>query len=148
MSRRFEEYDDMLTNKRSYWLSVLICFIITGLICGSIFLVLYFGTMNVTIWETWINALTLSGTFMVLFYLLTLLTRQGVFDALTYGIKLAWLNIFQKNLRKTKLARTYADYREEKRRGGKRNMSFMVLGAAPYLLAGLILLIPYYTIIR
>lgn len=147
MSRRFEEYEDMLSNKRGYWLSVLISFLITGAICGSIFLIQYFGT-DFEIWEIWINALTLSGGLMILFYLLTLLTNQGVFDALTYGIKLAWTNLFHKNLRKTKLARTYAEYREEKNRGNKRNMSFMVIGGAPYLLVGLILLIPYYTIIR
>ena len=144
MSRRFEEYEDMLTNRRSYWLSVLISFLIPGAICGTIFLIQYFG--GVEIWVVWINALTISSSLMILFYLLTLLTNQGVFDALTYGIKLAWTNLFYKNLRKTKLARTYAEYREEKNRGNKRNMSFMVLGALPYLLVGLILFITHLMI--
>ena len=146
------EREDKLHKVRNFIISSLVCFLITGVICGIIIAIEYWGlnrrfTGDMS-YVIWIDALTLSGGFMGAFYLLSLLTNQGVFDALVYSCKLVWVNTFHRNVRETKLAKTFADYREEKNRSRKTNLAFMVVGAAPYLLTGLILMIPYYTIFR
>ena len=75
---------------------------------------------------------------------LIMIDASTISDLISYSIKLVWYTTFHKSLRNVKLARTYADYRLEKRSKGKTNTSFIALGGAPYLIAGLILLIPYY----
>ena len=152
MASDFNEREGKAHKVRNFIIASVISFFITGVICGIIIVIEYFGLnrrfegdMSYVIW---IDALTLSGGFMGAFYLLSLLTNQGVFDALVYSVKLVWVNTFHRNVRETKLAKTFADYREEKNRSRKTSLAFMVVGAAPYLLTGLILMIPYYTIIR
>lgn len=142
----YDEYDNEHESKKSFWISTLISFLITGVICGLLILYQVFGrsyTFDKDALHILVEALTLSGGLVLCFYLLTLVTKKGVFDALVYGVKLAWFNTFYRNIRKTKLARTYREYREEKNRGRQRSMLFIALGASPYFVAGLILLIPF-----
>lgn len=147
MARRFEEYEDAESSKQSYLIGLLVSFIITGVICGLIILLEVFGMKRQFVADQayliWIDALTLSGGLVIAFYLLNVLSGEGVFDALAYSVKLVWYNTFYKRVRDTKLAPTYAAYREEKNRRKKRNMSFMLVGASPYFITGLILLIPF-----
>ena len=93
----------------------------------------------------WINALTISGVIMISAFFLVLLGDAGTFDMLAYAMKLFWYNTFNKEVRKTKLAPTFADYREEKR-GKKRenSVSFLLYPGILALAIGLILLIPFY----
>ena len=93
----------------------------------------------------WINALTVAGGIMICSYFLVLLADAGTFDMLSYAVKLFWYNTFNKEVRKTKLAPTFADYREEKR-GKKRtnSVSFLLIPGILVLAIGLLLLIPFY----
>lgn len=97
----------------------------------------------------WINALTIGGAVMIFAYFLVLLADAGTFDMLSYAVKLFWYNTFNKEVRKTKLAPTFADYREEKR-GKKRtnSVSFLLIPGILVLVIGLLLLIPFYQNIK
>lgn len=153
MSEELEiQHEDVAKKRKNYLIGLLVSFLITGVLFGGIILIEVFGLKRAleggTAYLVFIDALTLSGGLMGAFYLLTLLSNQGVFDALAYSIQVAWINTFHRNLRETKLAKNFHDYREEKNRGRNRNLSFIALGAAPYLVAGLILMIPYYTMFR
>lgn len=146
------QHEDAIKKRKNFLIGILVSFLITGVIFAGIILLEVFGLRRELkgqmTYLVFIDALTLSGGLMGAFYLLTLLSNQGVFDALVYSVKLAWVNTFHRNVREAKLAKNYHEYREEKKRGRNRNLSFIVIGAAPYLVAGLILMIPYYTLFR
>ena len=93
----------------------------------------------------WIDALTISSVMMLLFYLLNILTREGAFDILSYSFKLVWFNTFYRSIKDTKLPRTYREYREQRRGAKKDNVLFLLVGAAPYLVAGIVVAIIYYS---
>ena len=86
---------------------------------------------------------------MICSYFIVLLADAGTFDMLSYAVKLFWYNTFNKEVRKTKLAPTFADYREEKR-GKKRtnSVSFLLIPGILVLAIGLLLLIPFYQNIK
>jgi hypothetical protein len=133
--------------KKFYLIGLAISFGVCSLLFGLILIIEFFG-LNMNMKDDgyliMIDASTISGLMMLLFWLLVIITNEGAFDLISYSIKLVWYTTFHKSLRNVKLARTYADYRLEKRSKGKTNTSFIALGGAPYLIAGLILLIPYY----
>ena len=97
----------------------------------------------------WIDALTVAGVIMISAYFLVLIADAGTFDMISYAVKLFWYNTFNKEVRKTKLAPTFADYREEKR-GKKRTntVSFLLTPGIIVLVIGLLLLIPFYQNIK
>ena len=137
--------------RTEFLIGFLISFGITGLMFGIILLVEFFGlnlTMESDGYLIFIDALTVSGGLMLLFYLLTLLTNEGSLDIITYSIKLVWYTTFHRSLRNVKLAKNYTEYRLEKKRKDHKELGFLALGGAPYLLVGLILLIPYYILVR
>ncbi len=138
-------------SKKGYLIGLIISFGVCTLMAGLLIIIEVFGlkmTFSQDGYLIMIDACTISGGLMLLFWVIVLLTNEGAFDLIAYSVKLVWYNTFHKSLRKVKLARNYAEYREEKRLKGKVNMSFLALGGAPYLLAGLILLIPYYILVR
>lgn len=146
-----EEVQSQKGTKKGYLIGLAISFGVASMIFGLVLIIEFFGlnwSMDTDGYLIMINATTISGIMMLLFWVLVLITNEGAFDLITYSVKLVWYTTFHKSLRKVKLARNYAEYREEKRSKGKSNTSFIALGGAPYLLAGLILLIPYYIFVR
>ena len=129
---------------KGFIIGSIISFVITGLIMGIVLLIGYTSrgehTKELVIW---VDGLTLSGFIMVLFYLLNLLTREGAFDILAYSIKLVWFNTFYRNVRETKLPKSYREYRELKAAQAKDSNLFLIVGASPYIIAGIILYIIY-----
>lgn len=128
-----------------YLLGILISFIVASAIFGISILV-----------QTWTgrkfpddtllilsNAAFIGGVLVACFYILVVLSSNGAYDLLTYSIKLVWYNTFNRNVRKTKLAASYADYKEEKRGKKKVDTSFIIVGATPYIIAGILLAIPF-----
>ena len=125
-------------SKKGYLIGLAISFVICAFMAGLIIIIEVFGlklTFNEDAYLIMIDALTISGGLMLLFWVIVLLTNEGAFDLIAYSVKLVWYNTFHRSLRKVKLARNYAEYREEKRQKGKVNMSFIALGGAPYLRA-------------
>ena len=134
-------------NLKSYLIGLAISTFVTIFITGLIILIewlsgLKFPQDGLLIW---INALTIAGVIMISAFFLVLLADAGTFDMLSYAVKLFWYNTFNKEVRKTKLAPTFADYREEKR-GKKRtvSVSFLLYPGILVLVIGLLLLIPFY----
>ena len=132
---------------KGFIIGSIVTFIVTGLIMGLILLISFTAVSELTkevVIVGWIDALTLSGIFMLLFYLLNLLSREGAFDILAYSFKLVWYNTFYRSIKETKLPRTYREYRELKRGKKGESLYFLLIGPLPYLVAGLILLALYY----
>lgn len=130
--------DENKNLKRNFLIGFVVSFFIIGLLCLVIFFIEFYATrvgMN-------INAI-LSDTFLVpsllaiLVYLLNVVTNEGAFDALAYGIKLAFYNTFYTNVRKTKLPASYREYRELKRGKKRTSLLYIVLAAIPYIIIGL-----------
>ena len=78
-------------------------------------------------------------------YGLVKLSEGGAFDLLAYSIKLVWYNTFRKEVRKTRLAPTFYDYRVERRKKKiDGQVSYIFFPGLVFLIVGLILLIPFY----
>lgn len=134
-------------NYKGFLIGSIVSFVVTGIIMGLVILI-SFTTRELTkenVMVGWIDALTISSVMMLLFYLLNILTREGAFDILSYSFKLVWFNTFYRSIKETKLPRTYREYREQRRGVKKDNVLFLLVGAAPYLVAGIILAIIYYS---
>ena len=151
MPEELKEAPSKSQTKKGYLIGLAISFATSSIIFGLMLIIQIFGlhmSMNSDGYLIIIDACSVAGGLMLLFWLLVLVTNYGAFDLIAYSVKLVWYTTFHKSLRNVKLARTYADYREEKRGKGRINTSYLALGGAPYLLAGLILLIPYYILVR
>lgn len=130
---------------RSYLIGILVSFIITTVIAG---LAILFQLAEGIKFEDqalriMCNATFFSGIIMACVYVLVVLSNNGAYDLFAYSIKLVWYNTFHKNVRHSKLAASYAEYREQKRGKERTNTSFMIVGATPYIIAGILLAIPF-----
>ena len=97
-------------------------FIITSVIQLVITIVMiivqvYFSNRNIDIelYAILTDCFSLPGLFTVITYVLIFLSSEGAFDIISYSIQLVWYTTFYKNLRDTKLPKTYADYVSLKR---------------------------------
>lgn len=126
---------------KGFFIRALVVFLITTLISGLVLLIetLIGYKFNKEAFLMITNATFIGGLVVTCFYVLSVLSNEGAYDLLTYSVKLFWYNTFNRNVRKTKLAASYADYREEKRGKVKNSTLFLLIGALPYLLAGIIL---------
>ncbi len=143
-----EETRSKERNYKGFIIGSIVSFVITGVIMGLVILISFTANKELSrevIYVGWIDALTISSVIMLLFYLLNILTREGAFDILAYSFKLVWFNTFYRSIKETKLPRTYREYREQRRGMKKDSFLFLLVGAAPYLLAGIVLMIIYYS---
>ena len=90
------------------------------------------------------NGLSLSGLFGVLIFLLGWLSGEGAFDIIAYSFKLAFYNTFRRNVRKTALPASYAEYKELKHGEKKESILFLFIGSLPCLIVGTTLAFAYY----
>ncbi|MEG0528920.1 MAG: DUF3899 domain-containing protein [Bacilli bacterium] len=115
-------------------------FVVTFILAISVVVGCFFyfqGVLGLTIEKSLYRMLCDSFAFpaviLLLVYALMAVSKEGAFDALSYGIQLAFFTIFYNDLRKTKIPATYTEYREIKM--GKERSSFLYL-----LIVGLIFL--------
>lgn len=93
----------------------------------------------------------LSDTFLVpavmllLFYFLMLVSKEGAFDAISYGVKLTFFRIFYKNIRETKIPSTYVEYRELKRGKERASYLYLAITGSLFLLLAIIMFVVYIT---
>lgn len=141
--------NDSLNKKkfnRGYIIGLMVTFVIDLVTLG---LVILYETQSLKMSiaeETFVilsDAFTIAGGFTCLLFLLLYFTGEGAFDAVIYGIKLAFFTTFYKNIRETKIPSTYAEYRALKRSKEKKSFSFMIIVGGLFLLIGIILLIPF-----
>lgn len=141
-----QEPKDRKEEIRSWLIGLLISFIVTTCIAGLS--VLFQVVSGIKFEEDGLrimcNATFAAGILVACFYVLVILSNNGAYDLLTYSIKLVWYNTFYKNVRNSKLSASYAEYREEKRGKKHSRTSFMIVGALPYIIAGIILSIPFW----
>ncbi len=78
---------------------------------------------------------------MLLFFGLVVVTGHGAFDAVTYATLVAVYTVFYKNLRQSKLASSYSEYKELKRGKEKTSVCFLWHVGLIFLVIGLIMLI-------
>lgn len=140
--------DDKKAKIKKYVIGLIICTLITLALTGlSIGIQILAGRnyLNECL-LIWTNALTIAGVLMMSVYGLVKLSEGGAFDLLTYSIKLVWYNTFRKDVRKTRLAPTYYDYRVERNKKKKDGpTSYIFFPGLVFLIIGLILLIPFYS---
>jgi len=131
---------------RGYIIGLIVTFIVDLIIAGLV--IVYEITALKQTFESDLfvilsDAFTISGGLTCLIFLLVFISGEGAFDAIVYGVKVAFYTTFYKNIRETKIPSTYAEYRELKRGKEKKKTSFLVIIGGIFLLIGIIFLIPY-----
>ena len=142
-----EETHSKERNIKGFIIGSIVSFVVTGLLMGLVLMIHFLAKhdlMKEEIYVGWYDALILSSVMMLLFFLLNYLTREGAFDILAYSFKLVWYNTFYRNVRETKLPKTYREYRELKASKPRDSNLFLLVGAAPYLVAGIVVMCVYY----
>lgn len=106
--------------KESLWFKYLILsFIISAVL--SILALLF--AQNFT-FLGWINALSFGGLLTFAFGWMLIISNQGLFDVVNYGVKKFWLNIFGRDTKKDLI-----EYRESKKIfEAPVILSFMIIG--------------------
>ena len=94
------------------------------------------------------DAFSIPGIYTILFFLISWVSGEGAFDAISYGVQVAFYTGFFKDLRETKLPKTYADYRELKRHKKKGRTLFILVAGGIFLLIGIIFSIFFTTTIK
>lgn len=141
-------------DKKTFIIGSIITFIVCLLLSAGIFgFMCYYNAsldMPITyeIWEHVIDSLMISGFFGLIIYSFSFLSGKGAFDIISYSVQLVWYNTFHRSVRETALPKTYAEYKQIKRGQPVSSTLFLLVGSLPTFLSGLIIMIPYYIIIR
>ena len=85
----------------------------------------------------------ISGIFLILAYLLHLVSLAGTFDMLTYSVKLLFLNAFRPRYRKEKFPANFYEYKMLKRENKQRSTLEILFAGLIYLVLGIIFLALY-----
>ncbi|MFA6796662.1 MAG: DUF3899 domain-containing protein [Bacilli bacterium] len=130
---------------------------LTGAIVSAIIAIIFstsiyfyeIGTLNMDFESEKYNILSdtfsIPGLLFVLSYGLVVISNAGAFDMLNYAIGLAWTNVFHRNIRESKFAHSYAEYKEMKRAKDKKDNTFILYVGSVFLLVGVVFLILFYT---
>ena len=137
------EYDYLEPNKRitkGFVIGLIICIIINCLITFSVAMVKIanYPSDNINYLSVLTDGFTISGGLMSLFYLLVFVSDEGAFDILSYSIQLVWNVTFHKNVRETKLPKTYAEYRALKRAKPRLDVKFILYSGLLFLFIGIV----------
>jgi zinc transporter ZupT len=138
-------------NDSSFGKGLIICLIIDAIIAG---LIIGFSFLSEEMnWDRdkfiiLSDAFSLPGIYTILFFLISWVSGEGAFDAISYGVQVAFFTISHKDLRETKLPKTYADYRELKRHKKKGRTLFLLVAGGIFLLIGIIFSIFFTTTIK
>ena len=125
------ELDYDKSNKKitkGFIIGLIICLVINGLMAFLVSLIRISSltTEQIDYLLVLTDGFTVSGGLMCLFYLLVFVSDEGAFDMLSYSIQLVWNVTFHKNVRETKLPKTYAEYRAMKRSKPRLNLKFIL----------------------
>ncbi len=132
---------------KSFFIGLAVSLGVSGLIAAIIAIIEIYGLgrkADPYLYLILVDSFSVSGLLMILFYLFVIISRKGAFDALVYGVKVAFYTIFFKDLRDSKLPRTYADYKAMKADKEHAGVSYVFFAGILFLVIALILLIPYY----
>ena len=132
---------------REFIIGLIISLVINAIIAG---LMIYLNEFNEeALTSQWLKLLSDSfafpGLFTLLLYLLAWVSEEGAFDAISYSVQLLFVTIFQKDLKESKLPKTYADYRALKKREDKKDTKFLLVSGGIFFLIGIGFLIAFLT---
>ena len=124
---------------REFIIGLIISLVINAIIAG---LMIYLNEFNEEVLTSqWLKLLSDSfafpGLFTLLLYLLAWVSEEGAFDAISYSVQLLFVTIFQKDLKESKLPKTYADYRALKKRDDKKETKFLLVSGGIFFLIGI-----------
>lgn len=132
---------------KGYYIGLIITFIILGLLSLCVYFYEIY-VLNVTnINKNLTDSFFIPSIISILFYLLSVVTKNGAFDIIAYSIKLVFYSVFYSNIRKSKLPASYKEYKEIKRGSKRTSTSFLFFSAIPYLSISIIFYILYKTIV-
>ena len=87
------------------------------------------------------NIFMIPSVLTILLYLLMFVSKEGAFDAISYGAKLVFYSVFAKNMRQTKLPATYGEYRLMKQQKERNSSIFLLFAAIPFFIVGIVFVI-------
>ena len=141
---------DIIDEKRGIDKGFIIGFIISLIICafiaGLIIIQELYGlnrNFNDNLNIILCDAFSISGLLLCLFYILCYVSDEGAFDIIAYSVQLVWVMTFHRNVRETKLPKTYAEYRQLKREKPRLNLKFILFSGSLFLVVGIVFLILY-----
>jgi hypothetical protein len=133
---------------KSFVIGLIITFVIAAMFSISIY---YYeiGTLGLDVESDLFNILSdtfsIPGLIFVLSYCMVFAARSGVFDMFNYAVGLAWTNVFHKNIRESKFASSYGEYKELKRAKESSDTSYILYVGTIFLLVGVVFLILFYS---
>lgn len=132
-----------------YNIGLLVSFLVGSAMFTLVFLLEYYGvTYNPdhNIYMMLCDGFTIPGILLLFTYILVKMSKFGMFDAIVYATKLMIYTIFYKNIRETKLAKNYTEYRLQKNAKERVDVSFILIVAILFLVLAIIFLILFYTL--
>ncbi len=131
---------------KDYLIGLILTFIVD---CGLVGLMILIETTSLNMsfsedaYVILSDAFCVSGGFTLLIFVLTFISGEGAFDAIIYGVKVAFYTTFYRNIRETKIPSTYGEYRNLKREKARKGISYLWQVGLFFLLIGIIFLIPF-----
>lgn len=92
-----------------------------------------------------LDAVSLSGILMLLFFFLQYLSTKGAFDFLSYALKVTIYTVFRPNFRKTGFPATYYDYKMLKDEENRKPILAILFVATIFSVVGILIYIVYKT---
>ena len=92
-----------------------------------------------------LDAVSLSGILMLLFFFLQYLSTKGAFDFLSYALKVTIYTVFRPNFRKTGFPATYYDYKMLKDEENRKPILAILFVATIFIVVGILIYIVYKT---
>ena len=92
-----------------------------------------------------LDATSLAGILMLLFFLLQYLSTKGAFDFLAYALKVTIYTVFRPNFRKTGFPATYYDYKMLKDEENRKPILAILFVSTIFIVVGIIVYIVYKT---
>lgn len=130
---------------KEYLIGFIVVFIIDSLIAVTYILsslgVHSFSLTGSSLYRVLCDGFSIPGIFTLLFWILLIVSSYGAFDAIAYGVKVAFFTVFYRSLKDTKVEKTYTEYVEVKRGKRKNKYPYMWINGLLFLFLGIIFLI-------
>lgn len=124
---------------RKYIIYMCISLLVLCVFSIIIFLINYYLSTNKSIFVILTDSFSIPLIVFVCIYFLIKLTNYGAFDALSYSVKLIF-NSFKKDVKKD-VEPSFYDYKENKNKKERTNLSFMLFSCIPFLILTIIFLV-------
>ena len=134
---------------KSFWISFVISFV-SATILGVLIGIIEWLTQEAEGYKfdplaISLDAVSLSGILMFLFFLLQYLSTKGAFDFLAYALKVAVYTVFRPNFRKTGFPATYYDYKTLKDEENRKPILAILFVSTIFIVVGITIYIVYKT---